>query len=1667
MDSHRILAALFLVVLMILPLAPLSMASPIHQDNNQAWVEKFHPTLLSKVLSGEINDNDVITVVFRLEPLPSYTQYLVKGDHDKAVNALKTWASMTQAPFITEVYKMNGKVLNTFWIDNVVLVKAKLSAIKDLASYPGVVEVFENFQVHVIEPVSKQQVRTSSTVESWGIFKINATDAWSLGYTGEGVRIAVLDTGVDITHPALQGKMLTLDPTSPYYPGGWMEFDENGNPVLSEPHDTHGHGTHTSGTALGGDTSDILIGVAPGATLMHGLVLPGGSGTFAQVLAGIQWAVEPFYIDPNTSEIVYTGLPAHVISMSLGASGYYGDDLFPGIEAALLANIIVVAAIGNDGPGTSSNPGNIWGVFGIGATDENDQPAYFSSGEIVNWPDPPSEWPFYDTYPSSYIKPDFSAPGVDITSAIPGGGYDSWSGTSMATPHVAGTVALILQASGWYENPVDNLPERVYEILKNASVDLGDPGQDIYYGYGRIDALSAVEIAQSYAKSSGVQGLVLDSVDYQPVPWTQVHVVEINKTYPVRPDGTFKIPLDPGNYTLVFSAWGYQEKTVVVEVTVSNGTIVGYVYDGITLVPISGAEITLVEANITTYTNDTGYFEVSVQPGTYTLEVYASGYLPYNTSVSVEENETIMVAIPLTPLGSGNIEGYVYDNSTGLPIANATVILDNGTRFTYTDSDGYYNFTDVPAGTHTITVYAVGYVQVTEYVTLAPNETINLDFYLEPIPPSIVVLGNIDYYTEPHLATVLSSLGYPVDEYSDVADLLSDWASGYINPVAVVVDHFKPNKYDDPTLEEVLGLLVMANLTNTPLIFLATAFSGTTAIDALYLYSDDIVNAGYPAPISTDYDWPSPEYVKVNMLVPSHPIFNGVIPDNDTWFYLADLNQSSYADYKVYEWNSTIPVTPLAEVVDDYDNINGSSIVVWNTSGGVTWVYMASFGESYWMQYIEPGSDGLYSHNTELVLLNAVSYAISTRPSSMPAKPIPASTIIELQNLAPTTIKPTGYTNITVLLDRLPYGYVEGSVVGSDNALLAGAKISVVGTPIEVSAGVAGYFRFWLPAGNYTLEISMPGYKTAYINVTVQVNETTQLGQITLQYVPRVAILYDYQGELKDIIQEELGWYAEDFNDPYSFADALYSGFFNAGIWAGYYYAPFPTYDEFYAVWSAINDTGISMIFMDQWSNPWYPDLFGYGINAMNYYLSDPPARVVGDFYGEIFIQITEASPLFEGYSVGDVIKILEANPGGWGTDYAAFSGFSGTSLAKLMLGNGSIAGDAIAYKILDNGAKIILLASWAPEEYQDTEYWTTDAYNIFLNAVKWTASKPFNVTPSEINATVGDTVEYQLSGLPNNYQVDVYLDGRYILSVVTDKNGTATVNFTVPLIPGGKHSVTFVGTDEIYRADASLIILAKLEIAPVNTTSPGTVEINATGLGKEQIYYLYMDGNYISMLRSDSNGQILASINIPYVPSGEHCIRVVGNDGLTAAKSKVYIENLIEAIYGSVGSTSLGDLLDMIQSMNMSITSIIKDEAGNIYALVSDSSNQTLYKLDNVQNLITTSTANLQNLINDLNGSLQGLIQDEAGNIYALINTTSGQILVKLDNVSTQISQAENNILNQLSQLQSLLGQNVSQLSSQIEEAQGTASTGVRVGGVALVAAIAGIILAIRGVKP
>jgi len=1563
--------ALFVIIISFLtPILPIVSASSIES--------KVHPLLLKK-LAG-YKGSEVVEVVVRLKPLQRDLALSVKGNYYAAVNALKWWAEYTQRPVVKFIESLGGVVVNRFWLDNVILVRIPAELVLKIAAHPDVVRVFENFEVRVIEPVYRETTDTKTTqVSSWGIFKIRANETWALGVTGQGIRIAVLDTGVDITHPALAGKMLSVIPGDPYYPGGWMEFDSSGNPVRSTPHDTHGHGTHCSGTALGGNTVDILIGVAPGATLMHGLVLPGGSGTFAQVLAGMQWTVNPYYLTPDGQK-VYTGLPAHVVSMSWGANEYYNNDLLPAIEAMLLANIVPVAAIGNSGPGTTSNPGNIWGVFGIGATDINDAVASWSSGKVVTWPSPPPTWPFFGTYPSTYIKPDLSAPGVSITSAVPGGGYEAWSGTSMATPHVAGTVALILQAAGWLNYDVPNIPEKVYLILNSTAIDFGEPGQDIRYGWGRIDAYEAVRKAFEYAKKTGVEGFVLDEVSSEPVPWATVTVLEINQTFKVNATGGFKIPLDPGNYTLVFSAWGYQNITKTIEVVLLNGTITGVVSNAILGTPISGASVTVVELNLTVYTDANGVYVVSVPPGTYTLNASATGYAPSAKSVTLGENETVIVNFQLYPVGNGTIAGYVKDAVTNAPIPNAAVWTYVGGALVsnYTDAAGYYEL-NVPSGNYTVYAWKPGYAQANVTgVIVIPSQTTWVNFSLQPIPPTVVVLANVDYYTQPHLKTIIQNLGLPVVEYNDMDVLVQDWVNGVINPKVVVIDHTKPSKYDYPSNTTVLALHLLADASGASLIWLCTSYSGYPGIYVLMLHNATLVANGYPAPNSRLYSYPSPSYVQVEMLNTTHPIFNGVTPDVPGYPNRFYLGNGSYVDYVVYNFTDPTGRFNILGYVRDtrsgYERYFGVGVAEWYSNTNKPWYYLGSWAESYWMQYLEPGSDGMYTNNTKKVLENAVLLAWNATTTSLSIESR------ELMSRAINTvlgiIKPLTsgrrfeshlYTQVTIYMPRLPHGFVTGRVVGSDGAVLAGAKVEVVDTPISLTTNATGQFYTWLPEGTYTLRISYPGYKTKEVAVTVSVNETVNLGDIVLKRLPRVAIMWDYAGSLKSFFNS-IGWYAEDYTNLTQLTNDILAGMYNAVIYAGYYGVAFPSSAEFQAFLNATMQMGVGVVWMDSWG------AYGYGIKVLSRYLNDPPSVGYNYGYGEVYIKVTSSHPILRGYRVGDVVKIIAYT----GADFSWFSGFSGTPIADTYVG-GSIWGNAVAWKVFDNGVKWALLSSFAPTSWNQPSYFTSDAWNIIYNAVIWVASKPLNVTLVNPYLHVGDSGILYITGGPANTTLYVYLDGSLFATVETDESGSATLQFTVPLIPGGGHLFEVSTEDMLYYGYATLYVLSKVVVTPTVVPAPGVVYVEATGLQPYQQVYIYLDGNYLSIYRANVSGAFSIKLNIPLVEAGNHDILVVdATTGNVLERATITVESRLDNVLSKLDQLLLAaDQLELKIDTVLNDTAIIKSNLGVIEV-----------KIDT-----------LLGKINLLNATIIGIRDD-----VVYIKTKIGLLEVKIDTILSKL---------------------------------------------------------------
>jgi subtilisin family serine protease len=307
---------------------------------------------------------------------------------------------------------------------------------------------------------------------------INATDLWKIkdsegrNITGQNTTVAVIDTGVDYTHVDLGGcfgagcKVI----------GGYDFVNDDNNPM-----DDHGHGTHCAGIAAGNGT---LKGAAPDAKIYAYKVLDsGGSGSFSDVIAGIQRAADPDDDGDYTDHV-------DVISMSLGGWGNPDDEVSQAVDAAVDAGVVAVIAAGNEGPSPESigSPGCARKALTVGATCKPGQVGVHSHcDEIIAR--------FSSRGPTSIggIKPDVVAPGVDICAAQWNDAWEEYeciddehtaiSGTSMATPHVAGAAALLLQAhSDWN-------PSEVKSALMLTAEDLGFNANT--QGTGQINVLNA------------------------------------------------------------------------------------------------------------------------------------------------------------------------------------------------------------------------------------------------------------------------------------------------------------------------------------------------------------------------------------------------------------------------------------------------------------------------------------------------------------------------------------------------------------------------------------------------------------------------------------------------------------------------------------------------------------------------------------------------------------------------------------------------------------------------------------------------------------------------------------------------------------------------------------------------------------------------------------------------------------------------------------------------------------------------------------------------------------------------------------------------------------------------------------------------------------------------
>lgn len=443
------------------------------------------------------------------------------------VSVLKQFAENAQQPVLDALSGFpEGSVSNirTNWIVNAMGCEATPEAIRLIAARDDVEWVaLKTFPNILIEPVNiREPVRGElDLANAWGVDQINAPQVWAMGYEGQGVLVSIVDTGVNYNHIDLHNQM--WHDTAAGYHYGWDFADNDGDPM-----DTAGHGTHCAGSVGSNGNAGTVCGVAPQATLMA-IRVGTTFGDEQDVWDGFEFSVEN---------------GAQVISTSLGwpqSQNPVRQTWRETEENVLTAGVIHSIAAGNEGgnPGTwgdirtpgdcpppwihpdQTTTGGLSATVTVGATDNSDNLASFSSLGYSTWmyDSPWNDYP--DTSPDiGLIDPDICGPGVNILSCnySDPDGYTTMSGTSMATPHLAGCMALLLCV-----NP--NLTvAQMDSILEVTSIDLGATGKDNYYGSGRVDiyeaALAALELTGTEENASAsVEGLgtLLSAVSPNPV----------------------------------------------------------------------------------------------------------------------------------------------------------------------------------------------------------------------------------------------------------------------------------------------------------------------------------------------------------------------------------------------------------------------------------------------------------------------------------------------------------------------------------------------------------------------------------------------------------------------------------------------------------------------------------------------------------------------------------------------------------------------------------------------------------------------------------------------------------------------------------------------------------------------------------------------------------------------------------------------------------------------------------------------------------------------------------------------------------------------------------------------------------------------------------------------
>ena len=724
-----------------------------------SFAAQIEPGLEDRLLSAKPGEK--FSVIVRLEnprDIAALDQELhakrapLAERHRMVIEALQANAAETQGPIITllDAFKASGEVegYKSWWIENLFVVYGTAPVMLELAKHPAIRSLGPNFSVELIEPVARGPIRstrpgaldTEQTTNSQDAIRATEVNR-EMGINGAGTLVANCDTGVDGDHPALASRW-----RGTHAPHGecWLDLLGGGSDT---PEDFGQHGTHVMGTICGReiDGNDTnTVGSAPLAEwIATNPINQGVSEEFDQdIFDAYEWFIDPDG-DPETMEdvpdVIQNSWGVYIL---LGYPQCFADwnTVITNCEAA---GPVITWSAGNESTNGLRSPAiyslNATQIFSVGAVDcEGDlNPPYSLAGFSSQGPTPctPAE--------PDNIKPEISAPGVDVYSSVPGGGYQGgWSGTSMAGPHVAGCVALMREACP------DCDPQTIKEAIMETAVDdgYGPDGQDNQFGAGFLDCWEAVSAVFALGRIDGYAttstGTPLQGVRVQSL--TQGNFTLTNAA------GYYNLSAQEGTHTVRWSKFGYETITTENIVTTEGDTVhIDVEMDQVPAGVLRGTVMTQAGIPIQNAT--------VVIVGT-----------PIDTMIS-DANGNITVALPATTFG---IWLRMTVNTTPPRIYTNTVnvTVEEGPDTTFADLEIFVDLIE-PAGPD-----AYGYKAYDRYDRdlPAPAEWFELD-------PDLGFPGTYFEYAH-HDSSLYFPAPFPISFYGTSSDLLTVNPNGWMLP---------------------------------------------------------------------------------------------------------------------------------------------------------------------------------------------------------------------------------------------------------------------------------------------------------------------------------------------------------------------------------------------------------------------------------------------------------------------------------------------------------------------------------------------------------------------------------------------------------------------------------------------------------------------------------------------------------------------------------------------------------------------------------------------------------------------------------------------------------------------------------------------------------------------